>query len=127
MFPAETSRPFGWFLTTLTFAEINISLSVAFPSNIDQLLDFSVSYQRNREDQLYGARSHPMLTANSNRAKDEEETGPCADLSRRSVIDDTEDRLAKQNCICHFLVLLASVQTTVWGIWGICTHVVDVN
>lgn len=116
-----------WFLTALIFAEINICLSVAFPSNIDLLPDFSVSYQRNREGQLYVAGSRPMLTPNSKRPKDEEETGPRADLSRRGVIDDTEDRLAKQNCICHFLVLPAPVQTTVWGIWGICTHVVDVN
>lgn len=43
---------------------------------------------------------------------------PCADLSRRGVIDDTEGRLEQQNCNCHFLVLLASVQTTAWGHLG---------
>lgn len=41
-----------------------------------------------------------------------------ANLSRRGVIDDTEGRLARQNCNCHFLVLLASVQATTWGHLG---------
>lgn len=61
----------------------------------------------------------PTLTTTVNGPEDEEEARSArVDLSRRGVIDDTVGLLAQQNCNCHFLVLLASVQTTAWGHLG---------
>lgn len=94
-------------------------LSMTFTGNAAQLLHIVSKSDFMSDDGYVNRRQRqPRMVP-----KMKKKPRPRADPSRRrGVIDDTEGRLARQNCNCHFLGSLASVQTTAWGAsGGICT------